>query len=206
MSSRVFSHSSIEKQYQQYLIKLSSGLDLIYIIIEKDHIIYESNFSLEYLHQHKLLMSSLTTQEMIEFIIALIDINKIEIKEENMNLKLILIAASSNYSNAILNLRKKNIVSNEMIEKLFKEFENFKKENKELKDRFENLKKENKELKDSIGKLNKRIEKLEKNNNNQNKSSKYIIPPKKIYYTKKCQIKTKLRELTMHQTRKKILK
>ena len=37
-----------------------------------------------------------------------------------------------------------------MIEKLFKEFEN--------------LKKENKELKDSIGKLNKRIEKLEKNN------------------------------------------
>ena len=37
-----------------------------------------------------------------------------------------------------------------MIEKLFKEFEN--------------LKKENKELKDSIGELNKRIEKLEKNN------------------------------------------
>ena len=37
-----------------------------------------------------------------------------------------------------------------MIEKLFKEFEN--------------LKKENKELKDSIGILNKRIEKLEKNN------------------------------------------
>ena len=37
-----------------------------------------------------------------------------------------------------------------MIEKLFKEFEN--------------IKQENKELKDSIGKLNKRIEKLEKNN------------------------------------------
>ena len=56
------------------------------------------------------------------------------------------------------------MISNEMIEKLFKEFENLKQENKELKDRFENLKQENKELKDSIGKLNKRIEKLEKNN------------------------------------------
>ena len=65
-----------------------------------------------------------------------------------------------------------------MIERLFKEFENIKKENKELKEsvgklnkrieKLENnnqiLKKENKELKDSIDILNKRIEKLEKNN------------------------------------------
>ena len=42
-----------------------------------------------------------------------------------------------------------NIISSEIIEKLFKEVEN--------------IKKENKELKDSIGILNKRIEKLEKN-------------------------------------------
>ena len=55
-----------------------------------------------------------------------------------------------NHSNVVLNLQKKNIISNEMIEKLLKELEN--------------IKKENKELKDSIGKLNKRIEKLEKNN------------------------------------------
>ena len=34
-------------------------------------------------------MSSLTTQEIIEFIIGLIDMKKIEIKEENMNLKII---------------------------------------------------------------------------------------------------------------------
>ena len=38
----------IEKKYQQYLIKLSSHLDSIYILIEKDYKIYESNFNLEY--------------------------------------------------------------------------------------------------------------------------------------------------------------
>ena len=56
--------------------------------------------------------------------------NKIEIKEENLNLKLILISTLTNYSNVILNLQKKNIISNEMIEKLFKEFENIKKKTK----------------------------------------------------------------------------
>ena len=146
----ILDKTSIQKQYQQYLIKLSYDSDLINILIEKDNTIYESNFNLEELRQHRLLISSFTTQEIIEFIIGLIDMNKIEIKEENMNLKLILISTLPNHSNIELNLQKKNIISNEMIEKLFKEFEN--------------LKKENKELKDSIGKLNERIEKLEKNN------------------------------------------
>ena len=41
MSSIIFDYTSIEKQYQQYLIKLSSDLDLINIIIEKDNTIYE---------------------------------------------------------------------------------------------------------------------------------------------------------------------
>ena len=90
MESMILDNTSIQKQYQQYLIKLSSDSDLINILIEKDNTIYESNFNLEYLRQHKLLMSSLTTQEIIEFIIGLIDMNKIEIKEENMNLKLML--------------------------------------------------------------------------------------------------------------------
>ena len=48
---------SIKKQYQQYLIKLSSDSDLINIIIEKDNTIYESNFNLQSLHQHQLLKS-----------------------------------------------------------------------------------------------------------------------------------------------------
>ena len=41
MSSIILNNTSIEKQYQQYLIKLSSDLDLINIIIEKDNTIYE---------------------------------------------------------------------------------------------------------------------------------------------------------------------
>ena len=110
-SKKKLDNTSIKKQYQQYLIKLSSDLDLINIIIEKENTIYESNFNLQSLHQHQLLMKSLTTQEIIKFIIELIDMNKIEIKEENMNLKLILI---STHSNIELNLQKKNIISNEM--------------------------------------------------------------------------------------------
>ena len=90
-STMILDNTSIQIQYQSYLIKLSSDLDIIDIIIEKDYTIYESNFNLEELHQHQLLMSSFTTQEIIEFIIGLIDVNKIEIKEENTNLKFILI-------------------------------------------------------------------------------------------------------------------
>ena len=150
MESMKQHNTSIQKQYQQYLIKLSSDLDLINILIEKENRIYESDFNLEYLHQHKLLISSFTTQEIIEFIIGLIDMNKIEIKEENMNLKLILISTLPNHPNVELNLQNKNVISNEMIERLLKELEN--------------IKKENKELKDSIGVLNKRIEKIENNN------------------------------------------
>ena len=103
----ILDNTSIQKQYQRYLIKLSSDLDIIKILIEKDNTIYESNFNLEYLHQHRLLISSFTTQEIIEFIIGLIDMNKIEIKEENMNLKLILISTLPNHSNVVLNLQKK---------------------------------------------------------------------------------------------------
>ena len=107
MESMKQHNTSIQKQYQQYLIKLSSDSDTIHIIIEKDNTIYESNFNLQSLHQHQLLMSSLSTQEIIKFIIGLIDMNKIEIKEENQNLKLILISTLPNHSNVELNLQKK---------------------------------------------------------------------------------------------------
>ena len=123
MESMILDNTSIQKKYQKYLIKLSSDSDLINILIEKDNTIYESNFNLEYLHKQKLLMSSFTTQEIIQFIIELIDMNKIEIKEENMNLKLILIYTLPNHSNVELNLQNKNIISNEIenrIEKLEK--------------------------------------------------------------------------------------
>ena len=40
-SKKKLDNTSIQKKYQQYLIKLSSDLDLINIIIEKDNTIYE---------------------------------------------------------------------------------------------------------------------------------------------------------------------
>ena len=107
MTSIILNNTSIEIQYQQYLIKLSSDLDLINIKIEKDNRIYESNFNIQSLHQHQLFISSLRIQKIIEFIIELIDMNKIEIKEENTNLKLILISTLPNHSNVELKLQKK---------------------------------------------------------------------------------------------------
>ena len=42
MSPINFNNTSIQKQYQQYLIKLSSDLDIINLLIEKDNTIYKS--------------------------------------------------------------------------------------------------------------------------------------------------------------------
>ena len=47
-SIMILDGNSIQKQYQQYLIKLSSDLDFINILIEKENTIYENNFSLKY--------------------------------------------------------------------------------------------------------------------------------------------------------------
>ena len=109
----IFHKTSIQKQYKQYLIKLSSDSDLINILIEKDNTIYESNFNLKSLRKHQLLKSLRKKQKIIKFIVELIDMNKIEIKEENMNLKLVLISTLPNHSNVVLNLKKKyNIKGN----------------------------------------------------------------------------------------------
>jgi hypothetical protein len=122
MSKIILKKISIEKQYQQYLIKLSSDIDLINIIIETNDIIYESNFNYE---KFKGLPIS-STQEMIEFIIGLIDTNQIEIKEENLNLKFILISF-----NVELNIQNKTLMLRENIIKLKKENEELNKENEE---------------------------------------------------------------------------
>ena len=45
----VVDNTSIQKQYQQYLIILSSDSDLINILIEKENRI---NFNLQFLHKH----------------------------------------------------------------------------------------------------------------------------------------------------------
>ena len=155
MSLKIQSNISIEKPYHQYLIKLSSDFDLINIIIETNNIIYESHFNFEHLKG----LSISSTQEIIKFINGLIDTNKIEIKEENMNLKFILI-----YTNIELNLQNKTL-SREDIKKLNKENEELNKENEELK-------KENEELKKRI--KEKDSEKMEKLKKNDEESEKLI--------------------------------
>ena len=179
MSLRILDNISIEKQYHQYLIKLSSDIDLINIIIETNNIIYESNFNYEDFKE----LSISSTQEIIKFINGLIDTNKIEIKEENMNLKFILIS-----TNIELNLQNKTL-SREDIKKLNKENEELNKENEELKKENEELKKRIKE-KDSekMEKLKKNDEESEKlineNINENNESNKEDLIEEDIYKIK----------------------
>ena len=156
--SLILDNKIIQKKYKEYLIELKYDLDSINILIQQNNSIYQGNFNLEYLHSFKLLISSFTIQEIIEFIIGLIDMNKIEIKKENNILKLILISNLPNHSNVELNLNKRNIISNEMIEKLFEEINNLKEENKELKNYINKL---NKKIEEKDKELEKRIEILE---------------------------------------------
>ena len=158
MSDNELSSKFIENNYNQYHIKLSYHLDIVNIQIKDNYNIYESNFNLEILHQNKLLISSLTIDEMIEFINGLINQKNIKIEKNENNLKLILISLLPNHPNVELIINKKNIISNELIEKLINEIKEIKNENNKLKNRIEKI-----ENKNNI--LNKRIELIENNNN-----------------------------------------
>ena len=98
MSSNI---QSIQKIFNKYQIQLSIILDSINIQIQKQNLfnIYEYNFNIEYLQQHKLLMANLTIEEMINFIGSLIDLKNIKIEENNINMKLILISTLHKYEN-----------------------------------------------------------------------------------------------------------
>ncbi len=160
----------IEKIYNQYKIQLSIILDSINIQIQKQNSfdIYESKFNIEYLQQKKLLMPNLTIEEMINFIGSLIDLKNIKIEENNINMKLILISTLPLYENVELILNKKELLSNEIIEKIINEIKYLKEENSDLKKNNielnkriklieeDKLKKENK-----INEMEKRIKRLE---------------------------------------------
>ena len=150
----------IQKQFEKYIITIIHNMDVINISIEQNNSykIYESNYTLNYLHTFESLSSKFTINEIIKFICLLIDQNNIKIKENKNNLQFILIS-----NNLVeLTLKKKNITSKEIIGKLIKEIECLKEENKKLKESFENL--------------NKRIEIIEKENKetkeNRNKNDK----------------------------------
>ena len=156
MSDNESNNKTIENTFNQYKIKLSYHLDIVNIQIKDNYNIYESNFNLEILHQNKLLISSLTIDEMIEFINGLINQKNIKIEKNENNLKLILISTLPNHPNVELIINKKNIISNELIEKLINEIKEIKNENNKLKNRIEKI-----ENKNNI--LNKRIELIENN-------------------------------------------
>ena len=148
-----------QKIFNQYQIKLTSNMDYINILIQNNNTsnIYESKFNLEYLHQFKLLMANLTIDEMIEFINNSIDEKEIKIEENENNLKLILISTIKIYPNVELILNKKNI-----IEKLIKEIEEIKSENKILKNNYELIKNKIVLIEEENKKLNLKIDLIEK--------------------------------------------
>ena len=163
--------NNIKKIFNKYQIQLSIILDSINIQIQKEDSfgIYVSKFNIEYLQQHKLLMPNLTIEEMINFIGSLIDLKNIKIEENNINMKLILISTLPNNPNVKLILNKKELLSNEIIEKIINEIKYLKEENSDLKKNNIELNKriklieEEKINKDNkINEMEKRIERLEK--------------------------------------------
>ena len=123
-------NQSIKKIFNKYQIKLSIILDSINIQIQREDSfnIYESNFNIEYLQQQRLLMGNLTINQMIEFIGSLIDLKNIKIEENKINMKLILISSFPIYPNVELILNKKELLSNEIIEKIINEIKYLKEE------------------------------------------------------------------------------
>ncbi len=161
------SNKPILHTFNQYEIKLNYHSDVINIQIQNNYTFYESNFTLEHLHLHKLLISNITINDMFNFINCLIVQKNIEIIENENNLKLILISTLSNHSNVELLLNKKSILSNEIIEKLINDI-------KYIKDENENLKKIIKSIEENNIKLKKNVELIEKENNKINEIEKRI--------------------------------
>jgi len=145
----------IEKKVNQYQIKFIPTNNLIKISIFKinSNKIFESNFTLTYLHSFKLLISSFTIEDIVQFICGLIDQNNIKIEENNSSLSFVLISSLPNHQNVELILKEKTLISKEIFEDLINEINNLKNENKNIKEY----------MKDEINKLNDKIELIEKN-------------------------------------------
>ncbi len=92
------------KIFNQYKIKLITNLDTINISIQNGSNIYKSYFNYE--HLHKLFIEKNTIKEITEFICILIEHNNIQIEENGINLKLILILNIINNDNIELILSK----------------------------------------------------------------------------------------------------
>ena len=176
----------LEKIFNQYKINLIPETDSITILVQNSNYIYESNFNLEFLHKYKLLISSLSIQELIDFISGLIDQKNIKIEDNIINLKLILISTLYNHPNVELFLSQKNLSQEVNIIELTKEIEYLKEENKSIKENFKNeydklnkkiefILKENNEIKQILKKKIEQFEKEINNNKEEIKSLKNVI-------------------------------
>ena len=130
-----------EKLFKEWKINLIRDFDLMIVHIENDFKIYESSFQLKQLKEFRLLSKYNSIEEIIKFLLNYIDKNKIKIIEKENLLNLKFLSDELNISNFELRINKKNILCEEIIEKLIKEIKNVRKENKELKLRIINLEK-----------------------------------------------------------------
>ena len=128
-----------EKLFKEWKINLIRDFDLMIVHIENDFKIYESSFQLKQLKEFSLLSKNNSIEEIIKFLLNYIDKNKIEIIEKENLLNLKFLSDELNISNFELRINKKNILCEEIIEKLIKEIKNLRKENEELELRIINL-------------------------------------------------------------------
>ena len=179
-------NQSIVKIFNEYQIKLTPNIDYIIISIQNNNSYYESKFNLEYLHQFKLLIPNLTINEMIDFIIILIDRKEIKLEKNEDNLKLILIS-SFVYPNVELILNKKN-----MIEKLSDEIEELKKENKLLKNNYEIIQKNLKLIEEENKKLNNKLNENKNDKSRKDGNNKQFKNKIEIFEKKNDELKKKI--------------
>ena len=138
--------------YNNYKINISPQINSLTITIYNQNIsnyYYQANFKLQDLHKIKLLISRRSINEIIDFILILIEQKNIKIEENEINLKFILISTIINHPNVGFILNKKNIIINNKDYYL-----SFIKENNNLK----------KDLNSDLEKLNEMTEKMVKNN------------------------------------------
>ena len=138
--------------YNNYKINISPQINSLTITIYNQNIsnyYYQANFKLQDLHKIKLLISRRSINEIIDFILILIEQKNIKIEENEINLKFILISTIINHPNVGFILNKKNIIINNKDYYL-----SFIKDNNNLK----------KDLNSDLEKLNEMTEKMVKNN------------------------------------------
>ena len=184
--------TSVEEYFDNYKIELLPEENSLTISIYNKNIsnhFYQANFTLEQLHKNKLLVSSFSVQEIIDFISNLIKEKNVKIEENEKSnyLKLILISTLVYHPNVELILKIKGILIKEnVIEKILQENTLIKNscqiDIENLKKRIKFFEKENTNLKELIikndnllisyekiiDKMQQRMQFLENNNYNNN--------------------------------------